>query len=84
MSDYIPPVPSLLASASRADKYEINADVVYGLLARTYLQVGEWKLAAEYAEKAAKAKYAEAFEVCEYGVQPNEAEIKRLFPMLIK
>lgn len=35
-------------------------------------------------QKAAKAKYAEAFEVCEYGAQPNEAEIRRLFPMLIK
>ena len=36
------------------------------------------------AEKAAKAKYAEAFEICEYGAQPNEAEIRRLFPLLIK
>lgn len=35
-------------------------------------------------EKAAKSKYAEAFEVCEYGAQPNQAEIRRLFPMLIK
>ncbi len=35
-------------------------------------------------EKAAKSKYAEAFEVCEYGAQPNEAEIRRLFPILIK
>ena len=35
-------------------------------------------------QKASKAKYAEAFEVCEYGAQPNEAEIRRLFPMLIK
>lgn len=36
------------------------------------------------AEKAAKAKHAEAFEICEYGAQPNEAEIRRLFPLLIK
>jgi LmbE family N-acetylglucosaminyl deacetylase len=35
-------------------------------------------------ETAAKAKFAEAFEICEYGTQPNEAEIRRLFPMLIK
>ena len=34
--------------------------------------------------KAAKAKHAEAFEICEYGAQPNEAEIRRLFPLLIK
>lgn len=33
-------------------------------------------------EKGSKAKYAEAFEICEYGAQPNEQEIKRLFPML--
>jgi hypothetical protein len=31
---------------------------------------------------AAQVKHAEAFEICEYGTQPSEAEIKRLFPML--
>jgi LmbE family N-acetylglucosaminyl deacetylase len=36
------------------------------------------------AKRAADAKYAEAFEICEYGAQPNETEIRRLFPMLIK
>jgi LmbE family N-acetylglucosaminyl deacetylase len=35
-------------------------------------------------EKAALVKYAEAFEICEYGLQPDEAEIRRLFPMLKK
>jgi N-acetylglucosamine malate deacetylase 1 len=25
-------------------------------------------------------KHAEAFEVCEYGSQPDRAELKRLFP----
>jgi len=35
-------------------------------------------------EKAEQAKYAEAFEICEYGAQPNDDEIKRLFPMLVK
>ena len=35
-------------------------------------------------EKAAQVKYAEAFEICEYGAQPNDEEIKRLFPMLGK
>lgn len=43
----------LLASATKVEKYQISIDVVYGLLARTYLQIGEWKLAAEYANKAA-------------------------------
>jgi hypothetical protein len=25
-------------------------------------------------------KFAEAFEICEYGRQPDKAELKRLFP----
>jgi LmbE family N-acetylglucosaminyl deacetylase len=36
------------------------------------------------ADKANQTKNAEAFEICEYGRQPNEAEIKQLFPMLPK
>jgi LmbE family N-acetylglucosaminyl deacetylase len=35
-------------------------------------------------EKAANVKYAEAFEICEYGAQPTDADIKKLFPMLGK
>lgn len=35
-------------------------------------------------EKAAAVQNAEAFEVCEYGMQPNEEDIRRLFPMLKK
>jgi LmbE family N-acetylglucosaminyl deacetylase len=35
-------------------------------------------------EHAGKVKYAEAFEICEYGTQPNDQEIKRLFRMLGK
>ena len=31
-------------------------------------------------EKGAQAKYAEAFELCEYGRQPDRAELKKLFP----
>ncbi len=34
------------------------------------------------AAKAPKVKYYEAFEVCEYGKQPNDDEIRHLFPML--
>ncbi|MEI9917306.1 MAG: PIG-L family deacetylase [Bacteroidota bacterium] len=33
-------------------------------------------------EKGAQIKHAEAFEICEYGAQPKEADLKRLFPML--
>lgn len=35
-------------------------------------------------DKATLVQHAEAFEICEYGVQPNEEELKRLFPMLAK
>ena len=34
------------------------------------------------AQKARDIKYAEAFEICEYGKQPSDEEIRRLFPML--
>ncbi len=37
-----------------------------------------------YGAKADQAKYAESFEICEYGRYPNEAEIRQLFPMLGK
>jgi len=36
------------------------------------------------ADKAAAVKHAESFEICEYGAQPDEKEILRLFPMLGK
>jgi LmbE family N-acetylglucosaminyl deacetylase len=35
-------------------------------------------------DHADKVKYAEAFELCEYGAQPDDEEKKRLFPMLPK
>ncbi|MBX2922126.1 MAG: PIG-L family deacetylase [Chitinophagaceae bacterium] len=34
--------------------------------------------------RAAQAKYAESFEICEYGTQPSEEMIRQLFPMLGK
>ena len=33
-------------------------------------------------DQGARASHAEAFEICEYGARPDEAEIRRLFPML--
>jgi LmbE family N-acetylglucosaminyl deacetylase len=33
-------------------------------------------------ERGSKVKHAEAFEVCEYGSQPGEAELRRLFPII--
>jgi hypothetical protein len=39
------------------------------------------KLIELYGEEAGKAvKYAEAFQVCEYGRQPSTEELKKLFP----
>lgn len=35
-------------------------------------------------DKALQVQHAEAFEICEYGAQPNDEEVKRLFPMLGK
>ncbi|NJN28203.1 MAG: PIG-L family deacetylase [Cyclobacteriaceae bacterium] len=37
-----------------------------------------------YGEKGKSAKHAEAFEICEYGRQPSDEEIRSLFPMLGK
>ena len=33
-------------------------------------------------ERASKIRYAEAFEICEYGRQPSDKEIRELFPFL--
>jgi LmbE family N-acetylglucosaminyl deacetylase len=39
------------------------------------------KLAEFYGpDKAATVQHAEAFEICEYGRRPNQAELKKLFP----
>jgi LmbE family N-acetylglucosaminyl deacetylase len=35
-----------------------------------------------YGGEVEKVKHAEAFEICEYGKQPDDKEIRRLFPML--
>lgn len=37
-----------------------------------------------YGDKADGVKHAEGFEICEYGKQPSDEEIKKLFPMLKK
>ena len=39
-------------------------------------ELGEWY----GAEKGEKIKYAETFEICEYGRRPEKAELAKLFP----
>ncbi len=40
------------------------------------------RLKARYGdERGAQVKYAEAFEICEYGRQPEPGEVERLFPL---
>ena len=39
-------------------------------------ELGDWY----GAEKAKEIKYAEGFEICEYGAQPDKAGLNRLFP----
>ncbi len=42
---------------------------------------GRDKLIELYGEEAGKqVRYAEAFEICEYGRQPSSDEIRKLFP----
>lgn len=41
-------------------------------------------LAKWYGTKADQVKFAEGFEICEYGRYPNDEEIRQLFPMLKK
>jgi hypothetical protein len=43
------------------------------------------KLIQLYGEELGKkVRYAEAFEICEYGRQPNAEELRRLFPFFPK
>jgi LmbE family N-acetylglucosaminyl deacetylase len=55
--------------ASHAARSQAVADRFRHLLKQWY---GE--------EAGARVRYAEAFEICEYGRQPDKAELKRLFP----
>jgi N-acetylglucosamine malate deacetylase 1 len=46
------------------------------IVTRFRAKLGEWYPAAQ----ADKIKHAEAFELCEYGSQPDKNELKKLFP----
>jgi LmbE family N-acetylglucosaminyl deacetylase len=53
----------------------------FGRRYQGYAQRFRSKLTDFYgAEKANSVRYAEAFEICEYGRRPDQAELKKLFP----
>lgn len=66
------------------DKQAQRRKEVREMLARRYTvladrfraKLGDWYPP----DQAAKVKHIEAFEICEYGRQPDKAELKRLFP----
>ena len=49
---------------------------------RRFSMPDAWRAAASarYGEAAAEIRHAEAFEITEYGFQPDESEIRRLVP----
>ena len=58
-------------------------DVRNGMAARNRGTADRYRkeLATWYPQdQAQKVKYAEAFEICEYGRQPSKDELKKLFP----
>ena len=57
-----------MVRANHARRYQSVAD-------KFRTKLGEWYPSSD-------AKYAEAFELCEYGSKPDKAELKRLFPFL--
>jgi LmbE family N-acetylglucosaminyl deacetylase len=67
------------AEGQKARKQEVRMGFARrneSLATRFRTQLGEW-----YSEDAAGGiKHVEAFELCEYGAQPDKAALKRLFP----
>jgi len=77
-------------SAERAPKNEEELKAAFARLRenfrRRYAQIADQcraKLIELYGEEQGKqVKYAEAFEICEYGRQPSKEDLKKLFPFL--
>lgn len=75
LSGYLDQVPS--GKAERLEWTRKRASQRYGAIADRFRD----KLVKDLGPEKGKAvKTAEAFEVCEYGSQPDERELKRLFP----
>jgi LmbE family N-acetylglucosaminyl deacetylase len=72
---YLDEVPK--DKAARLSWTRKRAEGRYGAVADRFRK----ELVAELGDEKGKAvKYAEAFEVCEYGTQPSKEELKKLFP----
>lgn len=75
LSGYLDTVPK--GKAERLEWTRKNAERRYGEVANRFRK----QLTEELGEEKANAvKAAEAFEVCEYGSQPNKEELRKLFP----
>jgi len=73
----IVPIPT--EPAARQQRYEKMANS--RMRANLVNEKQRAKLVEFYGpEKAAKVKYVEAFEICEYGRRPSKEDIKKLFP----
>jgi LmbE family N-acetylglucosaminyl deacetylase len=75
----VPDPANKAAVAARKKQVREGFDKRFSLTAERFrLQLGNW-----YGDKeAAKVKYAEAFEICEYGRMPAKQEVRKLFPFL--
>ncbi len=74
-ADTVPPDPA--GRAARRKKVRDDLSAHFGARARMFRK----ELAARYGEKrAAEVRFAEAFEICEYGRRPDADEIRRLVP----
>jgi hypothetical protein len=55
----------------------------WGPLFQKYTRKGRASLSKYYGKAHAdRVQYAELFEICEYGRQPNDADIHKIFPFL--
>jgi LmbE family N-acetylglucosaminyl deacetylase len=72
---YLDTVPK--GKAERLDWTRKRTESNYGNTAKKYRKQLVERLGAE---RGNAVKYAEAFEICEYGSRPNAEDLKRLFP----
>jgi N-acetylglucosamine malate deacetylase 1 len=73
----VPDPANAAAVAARKKEVREAFDQRFAATAKRFApQLAEWYRG----DRSKPIKYAEAFEVCEYGRRPNEAELRKLFP----